>query len=74
MKTLKNLSVRELRDTYTTEDIINILKSNGVYINQVTEKGESLYGMYAVINKEKALNYFNNPVLALHYFLEMNWI
>jgi hypothetical protein len=38
MTTLKNLTVRELRDTYTTDEVINILKSNDVYINQVTKK------------------------------------
>jgi len=74
MTTLKNLSVRELRVKYTDEDIINILKSNGVYISQVTKKKSHSYGMYAVINKEKSLFYFHNPVLALHYFLEMNWL
>ena len=67
-------TVRELKETYTKEDIKNIFVSKGLYINTINEKGDSNNGMTIAFNKEDSLFYFRSYVLAYHYFLKMNWI
>ena len=75
MKNLDNLkTVRELRETYTKDDIKNIFVSKGLYIKTIDEKGDSRNGMTVTFNKENSIFYFPSYVLAYHYFLEMNWI
>ena len=50
-------TVRELKETYTKEDIKNIFVSKGLYINTINEKGDSHNGMTIAFNKEDS-NYF----------------
>ena len=67
-------TVRELRETYTKEDIKNIFVSKGLYIKTINDKGDSRNGMTIAFNKADSLFYFSSYVLAYHYFLEKNWI
>ena len=67
-------TVKELKETYTKEDIKNIFNSKGLYINTVNAKGDSNDGMTIAFNKADGLFYYSSYVLAYHHFLEMNWI
>lgn len=68
------MTVKELKATYTKEDIKNIFENKGMYINTVNAKGDSHDGMTIAFNKADSLFYFSSYVLAYHHFLEMNWI
>ena len=74
LKVAKELTIKELKEAFTKEDIKNIFKNKGMYINTVNAKGDSHDGMTIAFNKEDSLFYFSSYVLAYHYFLEMNWI
>lgn len=74
IKQPKEMTVREIRDSFTKEDIESIFKLNGLYITTCDVKGDSNYGMTRCFNKADQLWTFHSHVLAYHYFLEMNWI
>mgnify|MGYP003630727226 FL=1 len=68
------LTVLEIKEKYTKEDIMNIFDKNEVYHSVRNNKKSKNNGMLSVINKENSLMYFNSYTLAYRYFLEMNWI
>ena len=68
------LTVLEIKEKYTKEDIMNIFDKNGIYHSVRNNKKSKNNGMTSVINKENSLFYFCSYILAYHYFLKMNWI
>ena len=72
MKTL--LTVTEIREKYTEEDIKDIFEVNGIYAKKRNKKSSRNYGIISVINKENSIFYFGSYFLAYKYFLKMNWI
>ena len=68
------LTITEIREKYTVEDIINLFKTNNMYINQINDKKSKDYGMIIAFNKQKSYFLFSSYTLAYHYFLKMNWI
>ena len=68
------LTILEIKEKYTKQDIMNIFDKNEVYHSVRNNKKSKNHGMLSVINKEDSLMYFNSYILAYHYFLEMNWI
>ena len=68
------LTILEIKEKFTKEDIINIFNANNIYHSVRNDKKSINNGMVSVINKEKSLFYFCSYTLAYHYFLEMNWI
>lgn len=70
----KEMTVREIKDNFTKEDIESIFKLNGLYIRTCNDKGDSRYGMTRCFSPTDRLWTFHSHVLAYHYFLEMNWI
>jgi hypothetical protein len=68
------LTVLEIKDKYSRQDIINIFNTNDIYHSVKIDKKSKNNGMIRVINKENSLFYFCSYTLAYHYFLKMNWI
>jgi len=68
------LTITEIKEKYTKEDIMNIFNKNNIYHHIINEKKDRNNGMLCVIDKDNSLFYFCSYVLAYHYFLEMNWI
>ena len=68
------LTLTEIREKYTEEDIKNIFEINGIYAEKRNNKKSRNYGMISVINKENSIFYFGSYFLAYKYFFKMNWI
>jgi len=69
-----SLTVKEIKEKYTEDDIKNIFEINGIYAKKRNKKSSRNYGMISVINKENSIFYFGSYFLAYKYFLKMNWI
>ena len=68
------LTITEIKEKYTIEDIINFFKTNNLYINQINDKKSEDCGMIIAFNNENSYFLFHSYTLAYHYFLKMNWI
>lgn len=68
------LTILEIKEKYTIEDIINIFKKNNMFIKQIDDKKSKDCGMIIAFNNENSYFLFSSYTLAYHYFLKMNWI
>jgi hypothetical protein len=65
------LTVTEIKQKFTNDDIQKIFDKSGMHIDTINEGRNK--GMTVAFNKEDQYFYLPNYVLAYHYFLEMNW-
>jgi hypothetical protein len=68
----ENLTVKEIKQKFTNNDIQKIFDKAGMHIDTIT-KGRNK-GMTVAFNKADQYFYLPNYVLAYHYFLKMNWL
>tara|TARA_R110002096_G_scaffold155433_1_gene319843 strand:+ start:197 stop:424 length:228 start_codon:yes stop_codon:yes gene_type:complete len=68
------LTVREIRDTHTEQDIINIFEVKGIYNKIRDNKKSKNHGMLSIIDKRNSLYYFASYFAAYRYLLNNNGI
>ena len=68
------LTFREIRETYTEEDIKNIFKGKGIYNKIRDNKKSKNHGMLSIIDKRNSLYYFPSYFAAYRFLLNNNGI
>lgn len=66
------LTVTEIKQKFTNDDIQKIFDEAGMHITTITSKGRNK-GMTLAYNKADQYFYLSSYVLAYRYFLKMNW-
>ena len=68
------LTVKEIKNTHTEEDIINIFKEKGIYNKIRDNKKSKNHGMLSIIDKRNSLYYFPSYFTAYRFLLKNNGI
>ena len=75
MNNLKaTLTVKEIRETHTEEDIKNIFEGKGIYNKIRDNKKSKNHGMLSIIDKRNSLYYFTSYFAAYRFLLNNNGI